>query len=89
MKPIITKLNEVMKVMKSFDIQVNLGNIFGAIALVAQRINFLEDERQNYPMMLNLLRNVNAKLENTNQGIRLLSNQYVELATSIVTGETS
>ena len=31
MEPIINKLNEVIKVMKSFDIQVNLGNIYGAI----------------------------------------------------------
>ena len=87
MKPIITKLNEVIKVMKSFDIQVNLGNIYKAINHIAKRINFLQDERQGYPMMLNLLRNANAKLENTNQGIKLLSNQYAEVAKSIATGD--
>ena len=84
---IITKLDEVITVMNSFDIQVNLGNIYGAINKVAQRINFLEDEKTGYPMMLNLLKNVNAKLQNTNQGIRLLSNQYAELTRSIATGD--
>ena len=59
-EPIINKLNEVIKLMKSFDIQINLGNIYGAINQVAQRINFLEDAKKGYPMMLNLLKDVNA-----------------------------
>ena len=78
--PLINKLNEVITVMKSFDIQANLGNIYKAIALVAQRINFLQDAQKGYPMMLNLLKDVDAKLENANDGIRLLSNRYAELA---------
>ena len=40
---IIDKLKEVIAVMNSFDIQVNLAGIHSAIAGVAQRINFLED----------------------------------------------
>ena len=82
---IINKLNEVISVMNSFDIQVNLGNIYGAINKVAEQINFLEDEKNGYPMMLNLLANDNSKLTNTNQGIKLLSNQYAEVATSNAT----
>ena len=85
--PIINKLNEVIRVMKSFDIQTNLGNIYNVINQVAQRINFLEDAQKGYPMMLNLLKDVNTKLQNTNQGIRLLSNQYAEVAKSIATGD--
>ena len=80
---LIDKLDEVIKVIKSIDIEVNLGNIYGVLVDVAERINFLEDEKKGYPMMLNLLKNVNAKLENTNKGIKLLSNQYGELARSI------
>ena len=72
---IIAKLNEVIAVMNSFDIQVNLGNIHKAIANVAKRINFLEDKDKGYPKMLNLLKDVNTKLQNTKQGIKLLSNQ--------------
>ena len=37
---IITELNEVITRMKSFDIEVNLGNIYGTISQVAERINF-------------------------------------------------
>ena len=78
--PIIAKLNEVITVMNSFDIQVNLGNIYNAIAYVAQRINFLEDEKTGYPKMMKLLTEVNVKLKNANDGIKLLSNRYAELA---------
>ena len=67
---IIAKLNEVIAVMNSFDIQVNLGNIHKAIANVAKRINFLEDKDKGYPKMLNLLKDVNTKLQNPNQGIK-------------------
>ena len=84
---IIAKLNEVIAVMNNFDIQVNLANIHGAINKVAQRINFLEDEKTGYPKMLNLLKNVNTKLQNTNKGIKLLSDRYAELSTSIATGD--
>ena len=38
--PIITELNEVITLMKSFDIEVNLGNIYGTISQVTERINF-------------------------------------------------
>ena len=61
-EPLINKLDEVISVMNSFDIQVNLGNINGAINQVAQRINFLEDMQNGYFMMLNLLKDVNAIL---------------------------
>ena len=40
---IIVKLEEVIDVINSFDIQVNFASIHSAIAGVAQRINFLED----------------------------------------------
>ena len=43
---IIAKLNEVIGVMKSFDIQTNLGNIYRVVTKVAQRINFLEDAQK-------------------------------------------
>ena len=66
-KSIITKLDEVITVMNSFDIQVNLVNIHGAINKVAQQINFLENEKTGYPMMMKLLGGVQAKLTNTNQ----------------------
>ena len=85
--PIINKLNEVIRVMKSFDIQTNLGNIYRVVTQVAQRINFLQDAQNGYPKMLNLLKDVNTKLQNTNDGIRLLSNQYAEVAKSIATGD--
>ena len=49
---IIKKLEEVITVMNSFDIQVNHGNIYRAINQVAERINFLEDESKNYLMMI-------------------------------------
>ena len=68
---IIAKLNEVITVMKNFDIQVNLGNIYGTINQVAQQINFLEYEQNGYPMMMKLLANVNSRLTITNQGIKL------------------
>ena len=71
--PLIAKLDEVIRVMKSFDIQTNLGNIYRVINQVAQRINFLQDAEKGYPKMLNMLNDVNTKLQNTNQGLRLLS----------------
>ena len=83
---IINKLDEVINVMNSFDIQVNLGNIYNTIAYVAERVNFLQDEDKSYPMMLILLKNVNARLENTTQGIKLLSTHYGEVTSSIATG---
>ena len=82
---ITTKLDEVIAVMNSFDIQVNLGNIYNAIAYISQQINFLEDKEKGYPMMMKLLASVNSKLTNTNDGIKLLSNKYAEVATSIAT----
>ena len=85
--PLITKLNKVITMMKSFDIQVNLGNMYEAINLVAERIYFLEDEKKACPMMLELLENLNAKLKNTNQEIKLLSIQYAEVTRSIATGD--
>ena len=85
--PIIEKLKEVIDVMNSFDIQVNLGNIYEAIDSVAQRINFLEDNDKGYPKMLKLLEGVQAKLENANKGIKLLSDKYAEVANSIATGD--
>ena len=42
---IINKLDEVITVMNSCDIQVNLGNIYNAIAYVTERINFLQNEK--------------------------------------------
>ena len=83
---IINKLDEVIKVMNSFDIQVNLGNIYGAMNQVAERINFLQDRDNGLPMMTNLLKNVSAKLTNTNNGIKLLSDRYGEVIRSIATG---
>ena len=73
--------------MKSFDIQTNLGNIYRVINQVAQRINFLQDAEKGYPKMLNMLNDVNTKLQNTNQGLRLLSDWYAELSKSIETGD--
>ena len=86
-KPIIAKLNQVIAVMNSFDIQVNLVNIYNAIAYVAQRINFLEDKDKGYPKMLELLEGVQAKLTNTNEGIKLLSENYAKVVESIATGD--
>ena len=63
MTSLITKLNEVITVMNSFDIQVNLTVIYSAIAGVAERINFLQDAKKGYPRMLELLEGVQAKLE--------------------------
>ena len=83
---IIAKLDEVIAVMNSFDIQVNLGNTHRAIDDVAERINFLEDEKKGYPKMLELLEDVKAKLDGSNDGIKLLSAKYAEVATSIATG---
>ena len=83
---IINKLDEVIKVMNSFDIQVNLGNIYGAMNQVAERINFLQDRENGLPMMTNLLKNVSAKLTNANNGIKLLSDRYGEVIRSIATG---
>ena len=86
-KPIIEKLDEVIGVMKSFDIQVNLGNIYRVVTQVAERINFLEDAEKGYPKMLELLNGVNDKLQNANQEIKLLSDRYAVLARSIATGD--
>ena len=86
-KPILEKLDEVIAVMNSFDIQVNLGNIYNAIAYVAQRINFLEDKDKGYPKMLELLEGVQTKLTNTNDGIKLLSENYAKVVESIATGD--
>ena len=53
---------------------------------VAQRNNSLEVEDKGYLiLMMKLLRSVNARLENTNQGIKLLSEWYTKLANSIAT----
>ena len=84
---IIEKLEEVIDVMNSFDIQVNLAGIHSAIDGVAQRINFLEDNDKGYPKMLELLEGVQEKLENANKGIKLLSDKYAEVANSIATGD--
>ena len=84
---IIDKLEEVITVMNSFDIQTNLANIYSTIAGVAERINFLQDEKAGYPKMLKLLEGVQAKLENANEGIKLLSDKYAEVAKSIATGD--
>ena len=84
---IITKLDEVIAVMNSFDITTNLGSIYNAIADVSQQIKFLEVEKTGYPKMLELLEGVQTKLKSTNQGISLLSNRYAEVAKSIATGD--
>ena len=83
---IINKLDEVIEVMNSFDIQVNLGNIYGAMNRVAERINFLQDKENGLPMMTNLLKNVSGKLSNANNGIKLLNDRYGEVIISIATG---
>ena len=64
---IINKLDEVITVMNSFNIEVNLGNIYEAIAYVTERINYLQDEKNGYPRMMYLLVNDNSKLTNRNQ----------------------
>ena len=64
---LINKLDELITVMNSFDIQANLGNIYNAIAYVTERINFLEDKKKGYPKMMYLLANDNSRLTNTNQ----------------------
>ena len=51
--------------------------------------NFLEDEKTGYPMMLNILEGVQAKVKDSKEGIKLLSNQYAEVATSIATKDES
>ena len=84
---IITKLNEVINVMRSFDIEVNLGYIYVIIGQVEEWINFLEDENNGLPMMMKLLISIHGKLENTNKGIKLLSNQYGEVSKSIAMGD--
>ena len=38
-------------------------------------------------MMFNLLKDVNTKLQNTNQGIKLLSDRYADLSKSIAIGD--
>ena len=88
-KFIINKLDEVIIVMNSFNIEVNLGNIHGAINQVAKQINFLEDEEKGYLKILKLLEDVQAKLKDSNEGIKLLSDKYAEMAKSIVTGNES
>ena len=52
---------------------------------VAQRNNSLEVEDKGYLIMMKLLRSVYTRLENTNQGIKLLSEWYTKLANSIAT----
>ena len=65
---------KLITVMKCFDIQVNQSNIYGAMNQVAQRNNSLEVEDKGYLiLMMKLLRSVYTRLENTNQGIKLLS----------------
>ena len=64
---------KLITMMKCFDIQVNQSNIFGAMNQVAQRNNSLEVEDKGYLIMMKLLRSVYTRLENTNQGIKLLS----------------
>ena len=86
---IINKLDEVITVMNSFNIEVNLGNIYEAIAYVTERINYLQDEKNGYPRMMYLLVNDNSKLTNRNQWIKLISAKYAEVATSIVTRNES
>lgn len=86
-KPILEKLDDVIAVMNSFDIQANLVNIYTVVTQVAERINFLEDAEKGYPKMLELLNGVNDKLQNANQEIKLLSDQYAELARSIAIGD--
>ena len=75
--------------MNSFNIEVNLGNIYEAIAYVTERINFLQHEKNGYPRMMYLLANDNSRLTITNQWIKLLSAKYAEVATSIVTRNES
>ena len=86
-KPILEKLDDVIAVMNSFDIQANLVNIYRVVTQVAERINFLEDAEKGYPKMLELLNGVNDKLQNANQEIKLLNDRYAELARSIATGD--
>ena len=86
-KPILEKLDDVIAVMNSFDIQTNLGNIYRVVTQVAERINFLEDAEKGYPKMLDLLNGVNDKLQNANQEIKLLNDRYAVLARSIATGD--
>ena len=88
-KSIITKLDEVITVMNSFNIEVNLVNIYGAINQVAKQINFLENKEKGYHKMMKLLEDVQTKLKDSNDGIKLLSVKYAEVATSIVTGNES
>ena len=65
---------KLITMMKCFDIQVNQSNNFGAMNQVAQRNNSLEVEDKGYLiLMMKLLRSVYTRLENTNQGIKLLS----------------
>ena len=59
---------------------MNLGNIYGTINQIVQQFNFLQDAKRNYPMMMKLLANVNSRLTITNQGIKLLSATYAEVA---------
>ena len=66
-KPILEKLDEVITVMNSFDIQVNLVNIYRVVTQVAERINFLEDAEKGYPKMLELLNGVNKHCDRRRQ----------------------
>ena len=84
---IINKLDEVIEVMQSFDIEVNLGNIFDAIYDVADQFSFLEDKEKGCPKMLELLGGVQEKLEGSNDGIKSLNDKYAEVAKSIATGD--
>ena len=82
-------MDEVIIVMNSFNIEVNLVNIYGAINQVAQQINFLENKEKGYHKMMKLLEDVQTKLKDSNDGIKLLSDKYAEVAKCIVTGNES
>ena len=82
-------MDEVIILMNSFNIEVNLVNIYGAINQEAKQINFLENKEKGYHKMMKLLEDVQTKLKDSNDGIKLLSAKYAEVATSIVTGNES
>ena len=56
-------MDEVIILMNSFNIEVNLVNIYGAINQVAQQINFLENKEKGYHKMMYLLEGVKEKSE--------------------------
>ena len=65
---------------------MNLGNIYGAISQVAQRINFLHNEENGLSILIRLLKSIRGKLDDTNNEIKLLNTQYVEVIKRIVPG---